>query len=104
MKVILNNDSAREMIEGAMKAEFDGPGREYDLNQFSERLALINECIENKAKQFVLKDMDLWEIVVNAIDDILELFGYKVDDSKSNYDEHIWVAVKQKAIEPLNLL
>ncbi|MED2737671.1 hypothetical protein [Bacillus toyonensis] len=100
MNVILKNESARKVIERAKKVEFDGPGREYDLNHFSERLAYINECIENKVEQIVLQNMDLWEIVVNAIDDILELFGYKVDDRKSNYDEHIWVAVKQVTVDP----
>ncbi|WP_088362972.1 hypothetical protein [Bacillus cereus] len=95
MNTMLKNESAKKVIEGAMQAKFDGEGREYDLTRFSERLAYINECIEKNEEQIILKDMDLWEIVVDAIDDILVLFGYKVDDSKSNYDEHIWVAVKQ---------
>ncbi|MGN5650376.1 hypothetical protein [Bacillus sp. Brlt_9] len=100
MNTILKNESAKKVIEGAMQAEFDGEGREYDLKRFSERLAYLNECIENNEGQITLKEMDLWEIVVDAIDDILELFGYKVDDSKSNYDEHIWVAVKKEIVEP----
>jgi hypothetical protein len=100
MEPILRNEIIRKAIGELMLSKFDIEGREIDLEYMFEYLSYIGQCVKNNREQIVLKDLDLWEKVVNVIEVSLEVFGYKVDDSKSNYDEHIWIAVKQVTVDP----
>jgi len=94
MEPILRNEKIRKAIGELMLSKFDIEGREIDLEYMFEYLNYIAQCVKNKRKQIVLKDLDLWEKVVNVIEVSLEVFGYAIDEEKSDRDTHLCVAVK----------
>lgn len=95
MEPILRNEIIRKAIGELMLSEFDIEGREIDLEYMFEYLNYISQCVKNNKEQIVLKDVDLWEKVVNVLEVSFEVFGYTIDEEKSDRDAHLCVAVKK---------